>query len=104
MNDKTPMPCGLDGCMYTHTADSMWSEHDWHDSVEGRALGKDSPPRTVTVYAVVGAEREPDEIAVSISARDENDVEAWLTISDAEYLIYTLGSAIRRVTTYRDAP
>lgn len=94
------VPCGLDGCMYTHTAESAWTEHDWHDTIDGRSVG--GKPRAVTVYAVVGAEREPDEIAVMISSGDDHDAEAWLTISDAEYLIYALGSAVRRVTTYRE--
>lgn len=94
--------CGLDGCEYTHTPESAWVEHDWRDGVEGRSLGTEPKPVTVMVAAVVGKERLPDEICVSVSRGEDDEIESWLTISDAEYLIYVLGSAIRRVTTYRE--
>lgn len=92
--------CGLDGCMYTHIEGSTFSEHDWRDSVEGQSCSGKSP-RRVTVFAVVGEQRERNEIMLSVAAGDDEEIESWLTVSDAEYLIYALGSAIRRVTTYR---
>ena len=94
--------CGLDGCMFTHEAGSTWTEHEWHTTIDGRSVGK--KPMPVTVFAVVGAEREPDEIALSISDGTDNGAESWITVSDAERLICALSSAIRRVTTYKDVP
>lgn len=99
----TEIVCGLDGCEYTHTAESTWCEHSWSDKIQAQTVA--NKPRTVTVFAVVNdRHREPNELALTIETADaDQPTEVWLTISEAERLHYILGSAMRRLIAFQPA-
>jgi len=104
MSDNT-IRCGLDGC--TSQGCETHGRHLWKDDIAISGCLPTAIPRHTSYLSIWvdidDRERQPDELMIGLfnDANNEDGVEAWMTVEEAERVHNMLGSAIRRHTAYR---
>lgn len=98
--------CGLDGC--TSQQCTSIGNHVWKGEIRvSGCLPTAIPQRTryMSIWVDIDdQERRPDELMLGLYSDqngEEDGVEAWMTVEEAERIHHLLGSAIRRHTAYR---